>query len=77
MRLVSVRKTASSLTIEFTTTAGCRYQLERSDRLQPDAWTNVGSSIAGNGSIMTLTDEKVTNVNSQFYRIRIADCSAG
>ena len=47
------------------------YQLQRAASLTNPAWTNVGSSQAGTGSMLEFTDPAITGTQG-FYRILVS-----
>jgi glycosidase len=53
----------------FSSSSNWTYQLQRSDRLDPAAWVNVGPAVTGTGGTVLLSDAGgATNV-TQYYRV--------
>jgi autotransporter-associated beta strand protein len=69
-RILSSQKIGANFSITIMAHSGHSYQLQRSDSLN-GAWTTLGSAIAGNGSLATLTDVGSATTASRFYRVVI------
>ena len=71
LRLLSTQRMGTDLAVQFTTMAGCRYQLQSSDTLQDGSWVNRGGAITGTGNPMTALDAGGGTASRRFYRIRV------
>ena len=63
--------TASGFTITFPTVAGRTYQVLGAESLT-SSWTNIGSSISGDGSQKSVTDPLPNAPSSKFYKVQIS-----
>ena len=64
--------TASGFTITFPTVAGRTYQVLGAVSLTSASWTNIGSSISGDGSQKSVTDLLTNAPSSKFYKVQIS-----
>ena len=63
---------ATNGSVNVNTVAGRSYQLQRSEVLPSNQWTNIGSSVIGTGGAMLLTDTVGSAVvPRRFYRVLI------
>lgn len=62
---------SNGIHIIFPSLPECEYQLQTSENLEPLSWSDVGDSIDGNGSILTLIDSSPTQTDRRFYRLLI------
>ena len=51
--------------------AGRRYQLQASDTLDPNSWTNVGPEVLGHGSAIALSTALDPAKKKRFYRLKL------
>jgi hypothetical protein len=69
----AVQLTASiaggNIIVSFLTQSGHSYQLQGSSSLAGGSWSNVGSSVSGNGSTETASD--TIGAGPRFYRVQI------
>ena len=63
--------TASGFTITFPTVAGRTYQVLGAESLT-SSWTNIGSSISGDGSQKSVTDLLINAPSCKFYKVQIS-----
>jgi hypothetical protein len=64
--------TASGFTITFPTVAGRTYQVLGAVSLTSASWTNIGSSIPGDGTQKSVTDPLTNAPSSKFYKVQIS-----
>ena len=62
---------AGSINISFGAQAGLSYQVQYKTTLNESAWTPLGSSFSGNGSVQVVTDTPVET--SRFYRVAVVN----
>jgi len=67
----SVTYLANVIHIQFPTTTGRTYQLERVGALGVGAWSGVRGTVIGTGAIMEISDEIDASTSHLFYRIRL------
>jgi len=67
---ITVNGAAVGLTIAQSK-AGRRYQLQASDTLEPNSWTNVGPEILGHGSAIALSTALEPTKKKLFYRLNL------
>ena len=68
LRMVSVARSGSTVTLTAQTYLGHSYQLQRSDSLTAPNWTNIGPAKSGNDAAQTFPDPAATGAQG-FYRI--------
>lgn len=73
LRVNSAQRMGTDVVVEFTTLAGCHYQLQRNDRLEAGSWIDRGGAITGTGAIMAVIDAEGGDAASRFYRIRLLE----
>jgi hypothetical protein len=66
--VTSVNLSGGTFSVTLQSYAGHTYQLEKSSNLS--GWQNVGSSQAGTGSPLVLTDSSATS-SSMFYKVGV------
>jgi hypothetical protein len=66
---VSLNFAGSDALIAFNTASGHTYQLQTASVLSPMSWINIGSPVAGIGSLMALPDPGGRQATQRFYRI--------
>jgi hypothetical protein len=64
--------TASGFTITFPTVAGRTYQVLGAESLTSASWTNIGSSIPGDGTQKSVTDPLPSAPSCKFYKVQIS-----
>jgi hypothetical protein len=64
---VTALVSGTTVSIEFPTQVGHNYIVYYSSSLNPANWQNLGSSIAGDGAVYTVTD--TTGAGQRFYRV--------
>jgi hypothetical protein len=64
----SIRSNAETVTLTWNTQAGTKYQVMFKDALNDGQWTNLSSTILGNGQNSSFTDT-LTPENKRFYII--------
>ena len=62
----------NGFTFSFPTVANLTYQPVAITNLSSTNWTNVGPSIAGDGTVKSATDLSATNSTHKFYRVNIS-----
>jgi len=67
---LSFQTTTTNLVLSWTSTAGQSYQIEYKDNLAASTWTALGSSIAGTGGIVSVTND-FTKSAQRFYRLSL------
>jgi hypothetical protein len=67
--VLTVSRSSGNIVVSFPTKTGANYQLEYKSQLNDATWTSVGSSVAGNGAVQSVTDP-IGAVN-RFYRVRV------
>ena len=55
----------------FTSVAGKRYILERTDCLAPPSWNPVVSNIVGTGAYYQVRDPGGASPSQRFYRVKV------
>jgi hypothetical protein len=60
---------SNSFLISFASRTGQTYRVERSDSLNPPAWTPVADGVAGTGNLIQIADTSATYVGPRFYRV--------
>ena len=56
----------------FTSELGLTYQVQTTTTLEQDNWSNVGSAISGNGSLLQIgVPDMNTSEVQRFYRLRV------
>jgi hypothetical protein len=73
LRVTSAQRIGMDMAVQFTTVAGCRYQLQINDRLEGGSWINRGGVITGTGATTSAIDVGGGDAPSRFYRIRLLD----
>ena len=68
LRMVSVARSGSTVTLTAQTYLGHRYPLQRSDSLTAPNWTNIGPAKSGNDAAQTFPDPAAPGAQG-FYRI--------
>jgi hypothetical protein len=58
----------ASVAVKWQTRVGENYQLQFSTELTPETWTNLGSSVSGNGQTATVVDS-ILGEPKRFYRL--------
>lgn len=58
--------------VTFTSVAGFSYQLQTSPDLTENSWIPVGSPVAGNNGLQTLTDPAAGSQPHRFYRVLVS-----
>lgn len=72
LAIVSVlRSGATGADVTFRSSAGKSYRLVRRAALNSGTWTQVGGTIPGTGSNVTVTDPDATGFTEQFYRVEL------
>ena len=66
-----VTLSGSNLKATLPTVTGRTYQLQRSDTMLPNSWSNIGSPVIGAGASTDLQDPAATGVPRRFYRVQI------
>jgi glycosidase len=70
-RIRQVSTASGDAQINFDSTLGKTYQLQRRDSLDPNSpWLDVGAVIAGSGTAMTLTDVGGARNLTRYYRVK-------
>jgi hypothetical protein len=69
LRITSLERTDAVVRFRFSTVAGERYRVEKSDLIQDDSWSAV-VDVTGTGEMIQVTDPTAANNLAQFYRIR-------
>jgi hypothetical protein len=60
---------SNSFVISFASRTGQTYRVERSDNLNPPAWTPVADGIAGTGNLIQVADAGASHAGPRFYRV--------
>jgi hypothetical protein len=69
LRISDLRTNGTGMSISFKTDGPFSYRLESKDRLAPGPWTIVpGTTIRGNGAVMTVQDPRPRSPTNRFYR---------
>ena len=66
--IVSVTKSETTVTLQFTTTSGVNHFIQYADAPNATSWTSILPAILGNGSVMSGSDTNATAI-VRFYRI--------
>ena len=69
--VTSVHLSGTDVVLTFNTSAGLRYQVERTSNLALDTWIAVGGEILGDGTPATAIDPGATLAGPSIYRIRL------
>ncbi len=72
LRIASVVRGGSNVTVSFSTVLGRTYQVERTDDLVGGARTAIGSAIPGTGAGAQIVDPGGAAQPERFYRLRVA-----
>jgi autotransporter-associated beta strand protein len=59
----------SNVVVTVVGYTGHNYQLQRSDSLNPENWTNIGAAQAGGGNTLTFTDVGGVSGTQRYYRV--------
>lgn len=65
----SVRLQGADVVVQFASTAGRAYRLERSSVLSPASWTTVIERVPGTGAVMEVQDRNAATGGPAFYRL--------
>jgi autotransporter-associated beta strand protein len=71
VKVISMAKSASALSVNIQSYSGHTYTLQSATALTSPSWQTVTSQ-AGNGSVLTLTDPSGATGAAKFYRVSIA-----
>ena len=63
--------TPSSVTIEWASLPGKRYQVQYADSLAPGQWTNLGAEITATGTTSSVQDTRSIQ-GERYYRVQLA-----
>jgi len=66
---LTISRAGATATISFTTTVGQSYTLEYKNSLLDSSWTQIGSTAAGTGDSITIS-EAIAEGTTRFYRVR-------
>jgi hypothetical protein len=70
-KILSINRSAPSVSVLFTSVIGKSYQLESSTSLQSLSWSPAGSPLVASGIESTLADPTGGSDTKRFYRIRV------
>ena len=71
LKLISFGIVGNNVTLTLRTYDHHNYQLQWSDSLAHDSWTDVGSAKSGNGNIQSFTDPGGAGHGARYYRIQV------
>ena len=61
--------TGGNMVLSFDTETGFSYQVQYKQQLENGSWSNLGSSISGNGTVQTVSDP--ATAGKRFYRLQV------
>jgi hypothetical protein len=75
LKIVSIERTGSSATVNFTSVAGRRYRIEATPDLT-GTWSTISGDLSGTGEVMTFSDPNggsgaASPLSKRFYRARV------
>lgn len=73
LKFSSIRVDGNDMVFGFPTVPFKVYQLMQSPDLSHDGWTQVGSNIVGDGSVMEMRDTDAVNGPALFYRLNVIE----
>ncbi|MEO7932618.1 MAG: carbohydrate-binding protein [Chthoniobacterales bacterium] len=72
LKIGQMQTNGNNMVLSFASVSGKTYRVERSDTLQNGSWVTVQDNIAGNGSVILITDTGGAAQPKRFYRVAVS-----